>query len=388
MPLPAPPVAFGNSYTNVTNTGTLTWSEEGNGTPYNGGINFEPSGVAFKIVFGAASPFADIEELFSGRTGVPWSANQGRSYIRKFRVRTKTTTDFNNAVLLGPVFIATCPGLPRPYSPYIPYRKEEWDLKALAVNIQCDQELGDDSQSWIVTISYSTDMPAGGPRFGQTYLGWITYGDQNNPWMIPPVLEYDGEVYTDYPATDILGKAYQDTVGRPFNPPRGVMRGDRVLTITRNEQFFEDRAEDYVFKVNSVPFKGYQIGYCLSFPPRASEQWLGPTKFWRVTYKVLMRKRIKLLDGTYNSPFSPAKVLNAGMYQKRTLFVPGVGVLPITGIAPIIRFGMQVSAPVLLNSSGQEETQIDPITGQLKQTYLSFDDYESADLNQLLISGV
>lgn len=344
-----------------------------------------------KITFGAFAIWEDIEELFQGRNGTPFNSNGPREYTRRFRVRVKANQVNERAKLAGPVHICSCPGIPTPFAPYIPYRKEEWDLKALAVRITAEQEHTDDSQCWIVTVYYSTDMPPGGPTFGYTAMPWITLGNQTNPWQLPPVLEYDTESYMDYPVTDLNGQPYTDAAGRPFQSPPGVLRGDRVLTITRNERFYETRLEQYDFVTNLISFKGYDRGYAFCMGSRATETWLGPTKFWRVTYKVMLRKKIQLSDGSFVKAFNPQKVLNAGMYQRANIF--GF-VIPQLGTVPIIRFGQQVSQPVLLNEDGVEQKVMinfaKPGGGFFsipKPTYMYFTDYREVDLNQLLTTG-
>jgi len=290
---------------------------------------------------------------------------------------------------MGPNAIAQCPGIPRPFSPYIPYRTEEWDLKALATQIQCDQELKDDSMPWIVTVTYSTDMPPGGPTFGYTGLGWHATSNHNQPWNLPVVAEYDTETYTEYPTYDLNGKPMVNSAGMPYFPTPGILRGDRVLTLTRNERFFESRAIRYEYSTNSLPFvKGrtYPIGYAYCMGSRATQMWVGPTEFWRVTYKILLRDRVETYvgSGEYNPAFNPVKILNAGMYQKIPIF--GIGLIPIT----MPKMGQQVSQPVLLNAVGLKQTEVTlvgPNAGQLKQTFKEYKLLPTTNLMELLNIG-
>lgn len=367
----------------------------------NGGFTEDVFRPGVKVLFPAqGSPYVDIEELFQERRGVAFSAHGPREYVRRFRVRMRRNWPSNErglptSFLHGPVAVCSCPGLPRPYSPYIPYRREEVDLKALAVHIQAEQEHGDDAQCWIVTVNYSTDMPPGGPTLGKTFMPWKTNGNQNNPWDLPPVLEYDTDSYTEYPIHDLYGRPFLDSAGRPHNPPPGVLKGDRVLTITRNERFYEDREEDFLFVVNSVTFKKSPPGYAFCTGSRAVESWLGPTKFWRVTYKVILRRRRVLANDDLNNtnpPFSPIPLLNAGYHQKLSLF--GQALNDVHTI-PIMRFGVPTPVPVLLDENGLRQTATrpvkDPVSGQTTQelipTYKNFHIHRSVDLNQLLIPG-
>lgn len=376
----------------------LPFSEAGRGAPYNGPIRVEPFGPGFQVQFGPKDQFQSIEELFDQRTGTPFAASGPRTYTRRFRVIVKTTALFPNAILMGPVAICNCPGLPVPYAPYIPYRVQEWDLDALAVSISAEQELKDDSQSWIVTVQYSTEMPPGGPTYGFTQMPWFDTGNQHLPWNLPIVQEYDGETYTEYPICDLDGRPFVNAAGTPFSPPVGLLRGDRVLTITRNERFFETRAEDYVFVSNLLPFKGRDPGYCLCTPPRAVEMWLGATRFWRVTYKIIMKKKLASVAGPggFTPGFQPVQILNAGLYQKMNLWIPPGVPVPVPNLTvPIIRFGNKVSLPVLLDEDGLEQRNTIAIPGgggvpagvTLKPTFIPFNGYRLVDLNQLLLTG-
>lgn len=401
MPAPAPTL-FQNGYTNNDFPALLPFTEGGLGSPYQGAISFEPFGPNVKISFGPNSRFESIEELFDDINGTPFNSGGPRTYVRRFRVLVKKTYDDNPAVrqhrtanLAGPVAICQCPGVPVPYAPYIPYRQEEWDLKALAVNISAARELKDDHQSWIVTVTYSTEMPPGGPTYGQTVMPWHAAGNQSNPWQLPVVKEYETESYTEYPLHDLDGRPFLDSAGRPFNPTIPVVRGDRVLSLTRNERAttYESPARPaYEYSSNTVSILGSPPGYAYCLGSRAQQCWLGSTEFFRVTYKIVLRKKKTAADGTVTPAFNPQKVLNAGMYQRAFLF----GVVPgVPKIIPIIKFGMPVSGPVLLDENGFEQTNMrdiqDPVTGENynepSPTYRYFKVMEQTDLTQLLLPG-
>lgn len=388
------PSFVSNGFTNLGFSGPPSFSEGDLGSPYQGGVSFDPY-VGFKLSFGPNSPYADVEELFDEISGTPFNAGGARTYIRRFRVRVKKTAHateatHETAIYAGPVAVCQCPGIPVPYAPYIPYRQEEWDLKALAIMIFAARENPGDHQSWIVTVTYSTEMPPGGPTYGLTKMPWHVAGNQSNPWELPVVKEYDSETYTEYPLHDLKGRPFLDAAGRPFNPTIPVLKGDRVLTLTRNERFYETRLVDYDFTYNKTKFLGRDVGYAFCMGSRGQQCWLGPTEFFRVTYKILLRRKKTSVDGTVSPAFNPQKALNAGMYQKATLF--GIAV---PSIVPIIRHGQQVSAPVLLDLDGKEQTTMrnvtDPTTGQVYNepvpTYRYFDVLEEAELNDLLTTG-
>lgn len=344
------------------------------------GDNFRPGR---QIFFDSIDPyFLSIEELFEGKTGTPFSASGVRKYTRRFLVIVKTN-------LLGPAGVSSCPGVPMPFAPYTPNRREEWDLLAVAVDISADQADRDDWQKWIVTVQYSTEVPPGGPTFLKTGLGNARSGTQQNPWDEPPAVEADVENETTYPVQDLDGKAYTNSADQPFTPPYARPSGYRVYTATRNEKKadFETRLEDYVYVVNSTTWKGYQPGYVLCTGGRGPLLYRGAVPFYRVTYKFLCKKRVQLPDGTFTPGWQP-RILDAGMFQRDTLF--GIAAIPDT-LVPIVQFGHQVNQPVLLDGNGLVQTEkydmsypIVALRGKLKPKYRDFKDFRSVELNDLI----
>lgn len=361
----------------------------GNGTPHSQGDpagkgfdNFRPN---YRVLFQPSDPyFESIEELFDDKAGKPFSNSGHRTYVRRFRVLVKTN-------LIGPAGVCGCPGVPMPYAPYIPNRREEWDYLAVAVDIEAVSENKGDWQAWIVTVNYSTDVGPAGPSFLKTGLGNALAGTQQNPWDEPVVVESDIETETVYPAEDLDGKAYNNSADQPFTPPYSHPTGYRVYTVTRNEKKtdFENRVEDYVYVVNNAPYKGYPAGYVLCTGGRGPLLWRGSVPYYRVTYKFLCKKRT-LLPGSptnYTAGWQP-KILNAGMFQKDALF----NIVPLNAtLVPIIKMGHQVNQPVLLDANGREQTEKFPmdyaivsLRGKLKPIWLNFKAFRAVDLSALV----
>ncbi len=350
-------------------TDAFAFSQE-HGSFGQAGINSDVFRPGTMVVFGDQSPFRSVEELYTSRPGTPFSSTGPRTYTRRFRVMVKTSE-------IGASFVCRCPGLPEPFAPYIPARRFEYDPYARAVNISADTEKDDDWQAWVVVVQYSTEMPAWGPLFGKIKLGWDTVnGIQNKPWLLPPVIETDTETFTDYPLVDLDNLPYTDAAGRPFRPAPGFQAGYKAITITRNEKDFDTRTEDYILVTNSSEFRKAPTGYALCLGPRATEVYLGTQKYHRVTYRVLLKKREKLKDGTFSPGWNPVNILNAGMYQRASLF--GAPLPANFGLVPIVKFGVQVTDPVLLDDDGKELVDV------TKPTFISRRPYRSVNLGDLL----
>lgn len=329
----------------------------------------------FKVSFPEDDPyFTSIEELATGKEGTPFSAGGTRTYTRRFRVMVKTN-------LIGPAGVCSCPGVPLPFAPYTPNRKEEWDRLAVAVDIKAAQELSDDWQPWIVTVSYSTDTTPYGPTYGKTGLGNALSGTQQNPWDEPATVEADVENETVYPNLDLDGFAYVNSADMAFTPAYSHPTGYRAYTVIRNEKktTFENRTEDYVYVVNKTTWKGYPPGYVLCTGGRGPLVWRGSIPYYRVTYKLLCKKRVQLEDGSYTAGWQP-KILDAGMFQKAVLF--GIDLAPGRTV-PIVEFGHQVNQPVMLDGTGRRQTEVDG-DGNLIPVYLDFKAFRSVELNDLV----
>lgn len=341
------------------------------------------------VVFPDDDPFyQSVEELWDDISGTAWSANQSRNFVRRFRVLLQ---DGLNHV--GPVVACSCPGIPLPWSPYKPLRKGEWDSNAVCVNLSASVENRDDYRAWVVVAQYSTEVPAHGPTLGRTGLGNATIGNQRSPWEEPVSVESDVETETVYPTADLDGKSFNNAADQPFTPPFSHPTGYRSYTVTRNERVidFENRVEDYIYVVNSTPFKGYPAGYVLCTGGRGTKLWRGMTPYYRVVYKLLCKKRTALPGGG-NQTFTPGwqpRILNAGMFQRPGLF--GGGLLGDTELIPIMKMGHHVNQPVLLDENGFEQTEkfavdyeVVALRGKLKPTWLDFKAFRAVELNDLL----
>lgn len=337
---------------------------------------FDGSQQAWNLNLCGHPLFQMIEELYEN-SGTPFDAGGVRTYTRKFKVITKHAT-------LGPSAVCSCPGIPYPYSMYIPGRALEYDLLARAVRISAQREAGAD-RSWIVTVEYSTQMPEGGPiPSGKIGLGWSTMGAQNAPWDEPPHLEWDPETTTKTPLADLDGKPFVNKAKQLIYPAPPVEDGVSVLVITKNVRFTsleESRryGEKFSYVVNKDVFVGGFAGQVLSLPPKMTEMYRGALRYWRVVHRLKFKKAdtpiLTWLQHLFPSETWQPKILNAGMYEIRQGWL---GPDPAGTLVPIFRGGQPVNFPVPLTVDGTEA-----LPGQ--ENWLNFRYYPSTTFGGLLL---
>lgn len=336
----------------------------------------DPSYAAWKINLCNHPCFVFIQELYE-LDGVPFDASMVRTYTRRFRVVTRYP-------MMGVSSVATCPGIPMPYSAYVPGRAQEFDLLARAVRISGKREDTKEHTSWIIQVDYSTQMPDGGPvPTSAVQLGWSTIGIQNNPQDEPPHLEWDPETQTRTPLRDLDGKPFLNSAKQLIYPAPSVEDGVAVLVVTRNRVFASLEAcrahiEKFSYVVNSTTFLGALRGQALCLPPKAVEVYRGPFRFWRFTYRIKFKKRdtVSLTwfqDKFPNDTWQP-KMLDAGMYEIRQGWF---GPDPAGTLVPIFRGGQPVNYPVPLKD-GTEAVAGD-------EQWLKFKYYPEVDFGDVIL---
>lgn len=220
-----------------------------------------------------------------------------RTYRREFIVEVDSKYDKAQVVL-------SAPGLPQRYFPYITL--VETDYYALCTRLAASRLSEKSAFHWLVEADYSTQQ-----------------GDEDkdrevdNPLAEPAEVSVSFETYRE-PVTGVPDDQYADddngfagkmvkgilnSAGEPFDPPaeRDVARP--ILTITRNEAFFNTQLViAYTNAVNSDMFFGSK--------PRTARmaidghrQFKSGLKFWRVTYTITFKPEtwdLQLLDhGSY-----------------------------------------------------------------------------------------
>jgi hypothetical protein len=328
----------------------------------------------WRINLCAHPQFEWIEEI-PPASGTPFSADMVRQFERKFRVMARYAT-------LGPTAVCSCPGVPWPYSAYIPGRAGEYDLLARVVRISADREKATDFRAWIVTVGYSTAMPEGGPiPAGLVDLGSVLKGAQNNPWDEPPHLEWDPETETKTPLADLDQKPFRNSAGQLIYPAPVVEEGVAVLVISRNMRFTTLEAcrahiERFSYVVNFNAFLGALRGQILCLPPKAVEMYRGPLRYWRFTYRLKFKKResalVTWLQSIYPYDTWQPKMLDAGQFEKRESWLGFSDAL-----VPIIKGGAAVNYPVPLKD-GKEA----PVG---TANWLNFKYYPEEDFSDLIL---
>lgn len=339
------------------------------------------------------SYFTSVQELIPTKSGTVFSSpSLDRNYVRKFRVKVKPEKKD-----IGAGMVCRAPGLPFPYSPYIDSFGIELDQTAVCVNISAEREDPNSYENWIVTCTYSTQVPEGGIPSNKVGLGSDEAGAQNQPWLERPVVEWDWDETTYYPSRDLDGKPYVNSAQMPFNPAPGFPAARQVLVLTRNEPFWDRTiAARYAFAVNSDVFLGAKPGTVQSLPPRVAMLHRGTLTYYRVVFRLrfnLPKRYERLTDN--DPPVRPGdpdpndlqswqpEILDQGTHQLPAVFgVPYAG-RPI----PVIRYGAPTTRDVLLDGLGREAKK-NPATGRVEPKFLKFREFHSAPFRPIVEGGI
>lgn len=316
------------------------------------------------------------QERFQQRQGTTFSVDGTREYQRHFLVQTRDKE-------LGPLAVCYCPGLPVPWSVYITPDGKEYDLLALATRYEAKQLDEGDEYFWIVTVTYSTDIPPGGvPEFVGTPVGpggagrRQQRGSQNNPELEPPEVDWDEEVRQKPIRQDLDGKFLKNSAGQPYNHTQEDAYN--ILTITRNDLWYDPKtAVEFAFAVNSDEFLGWPPGSAQCMPFKAKLMHRGPTFYHRVTYRI----RLAPMKNDYEYDDWQTNLLDQGTMEiDRT--VGGTGKL-----VPIRRGGVVISSPILLDANGNAYPEdMDP--EQMKPHYNRFRTRKKASFARLFNRGL
>lgn len=334
--------------------------------------------------------FLKVEELIDTRYGSPFNMGEGpREYTRVWLVVVNDRT-------LGAGMICRAPGIPAPWSSYMSPDGIEFDDLAVLVRLEAKRKEDDTHYHWIVTATYSTNVPEGGiPAL--TAFGSDTRGSQNQPWLERPVIEWDWEETTETPSRDLDGKPYVNSAKMPFAPAPTFPASRSVLVIHRNERSWSrDLASKYAHAVSSDVFAGAAPGCAQSYPPRCKMMNRGSLQFYRITYRIrfglpklndlsvpgapLNREAAekKLLE---LQPFQP-EILDQGTHQLQT--IPGS---PFEGKpVQIHRYAHPVTRDVLLDGAGRELRP--DLLGRIIPQFIKFRRYHSMPFRPIIETGI
>lgn len=320
-----------------------------------------------------------FDEIFAGREGTLFQTSSVRTYVRKFRIVTKdgpaaTADELDETDILKD---RRCP---RPWASFF----SNWngrdqgesgvtnqlaDLDALAVEHHVAREKEDGTESWILTVRYSTDVGPSGPDY-RIMFGGVQLGEnltnpnspQFKPWYQKPVYEWGSAESTVARQYDLTGKPFLNSAGQPFAPAPTVEEAYPVLTIVRNEESWTPEGFTYwAYAVNNATFMNHGVDRVQILPPTAKVEWHGRTKYYRTTWRLRFKPptdtALNVRDqGTGLLVATPAswqtQLLDCGFYQKVTGLVGPAGP---RDIVPIYRHGHRISnQPALLDGLGRE----------------------------------
>lgn len=189
-----------------------------------------------------------------------------------------------------------------------------------------------------------------------------TYSDEYNvdpdlydlrPWERPVDIVWSTAEVEDAIEEDVDGEPIVNAAGDPFDPPYTRQRVRKVVTLTRNERFFQPSQLDYKETLNKEEFLGLPAKTCKMVDIRAQLRLEGRARFWQVTYTVHIDEKEKLVEddeGELVSDDPPnyigwkARLLNIGLNE----VVGGVK-------RPIFLQGQRVQVPQLLDADGARQ---------------------------------
>lgn len=311
----------------------------------------------------------EAQELFDNVSGTPFSSDGVRPFVRRFKVLVDLDA---SECAPTPMKVCECVGLPAPYALH------PEDQLAVHVNMSAAPEFKDDQKSWIVTCTYSTQVPAGGVPYYETKLGSFVEGTQNEPWLEPATHRWENVEEHRAPRKDLNGQAYLNSAGQAFTPAMQVPVNFMILVVTRNEQFFDRAATAAMnYATNSENFMDAAPETVLLLPVQTEVMERGTLRYWRRTYRF---KFIDIVndDNTYET-WQP-KVLDSGLNKLATVAgIPFQG-QPVPIIGP---GGVPYSTPRLLDGEGGLLSPADPADPAFTPVYLEFKNHQEMDFNDL-----
>lgn len=331
--------------------------------------------------------FASVDELAGPRRGTPYALGEDRDYIRQWLVKVK---DKN----MGPAAVCRAPGLPLPGSFYV--TPSDYDLLARAIRFEANPRDTDEStwEYWVVTVTYSTRLPAGGFPDAPGWPSDGSGGASNNPELEPAEVEWDFEVVQAAYFEDLNDKPFLNSAGQKFQPHPTFEVGYPVLVVSRNELYYDvDKAIEYAYAVNDDVFLGAPPGTVQCYPIKAKQLYKGALRYWRMQYR--FRFAVFRPDGIL-LPWSPVKVMDMGTQEVVVQNVEGIDTFVER---PILRFGHKITAPVPLQRiyvnvdgvptwTGRVIAKPKNANGSITPEYIHFVVYRSANFTKLLMGGL
>jgi hypothetical protein len=334
----------------------------------------------------------DAQEIDTEREGTPFSVDNVREYIRRFRVIAKDKR-------MGPLSVCYCNGIPLPWSFYMTAGGLEYDTQARAVRFEAAQENPDDWPNWIVTVTYSTQLPPGGvPTFpgdprgpGGAGRQRSPKGSQTEPELEPPEISWDEDIIRYPLPRDLDGKAFLNTAQLPLAPAPMFDFPYNTLTVARNDVKFDPNAMlEYAMSYNSDTFMGAPPGCAQCLPVKSKLTHKGTIWYHRSIYRIRFVPNILIQDTVFGDSKHrltwkeiESTFLNAGSKQvstKEGKVVTWKGVIGADG--------HPINEPMCLAEDG---TQLHPndLRDKIRMPYwLEFRVRESKEFKKLFARGL
>lgn len=174
-----------------------------------------------------------VDELGEGRSSTT-NDERVRTYTRIFRILTDTVDD-------STIKIKAAFGLPKLFDKYVTFTEN--DLSATVNSISVEQEDGEHGKSWKATIGYSTDAEE----------------ENEDPTLDPPDVSWSFAQFQTVIEKDIkTDETIKNSAGELFDTPVEKDDSRPILTITRNEEFFDPAlAIEYQDTINTDTFFGF-----------------------------------------------------------------------------------------------------------------------------------
>jgi hypothetical protein len=257
--------------------------------------------------------------MSSGRRGVGFSWDLRREYEQRYKVFVRSKT-------VGPNGVCYAPGLPLPFAVYNYASGLEYDPDALATRFSAamQDDTEDGWEVWIVTVTYSTEMPEGGvPDFPDADAETGLYPDgiyppgmaggpasagiprligaQTRPDMVAPEIYWDEETVHRAPPHDLRGVPFWNAAQIPITPAPMFDFPYDVLVVVRNEVNFDhNKRMEFSMAYNTNWFLGAPQGCAQCLVGRAKKEQYGWTPYHRVMYRIRFTPNIKVTNEDFD----------------------------------------------------------------------------------------
>lgn len=291
-----------------------------------------------------------VQETFTNR-GSSFNDKRQRDYTRSFDVLSNLRDESQAVVRLAS-------GIPRPWTPYIT-PQGDIDPGSYCTNVEVKQDT-QDPFLWRAVAQYSS---------------LITRPDIHsieNPLLRPWEVSWSSTNIMIPASRDREGNWVINSAGELFDPPPEEEEYRLVLTVTRNEVYFDPNTiRKYKGKVNSQPWIGIAKGQARMVDLSSTKKFEGGFWFWPTTYIWHIREP---RPGFKPEEAWALNLLDRGFYELDDSLPPKLKIA--TDV-----LGRPVTQPVLLDGSGHKLAKdADPV-------YLTFHIHGQADFNDLFPSS-